>query len=164
MKLPKLKYWYHATDIDTANKIIASGYLVPQAHKGDLTAGVFFANTINNAAQWMILRGITDYVVFKIPRTRLNSNKMFLGQADRMPKEMNMVCMRYLDIVKVEAQDGSVCQSPEFKLPGIKIVKDGTKKLGMEIDDMAAFQAYIEANPKLKALIDKEIKQLEAAE
>jgi len=160
MKLPKLKHWYHATDIDTANKIIDSGYLLPQPHKGDLTAGVFFANTMQNAAQWMMLRGITDYVIFKIPRTRLNSNKMFLGQADRMPKEMNMICMRYLDSVKVQAQDGKVCQSPKFELPGIKIVQDGTKRLSMEIDDMNAFNAYIESNPKLKAQIEKEIKEL----
>ena len=164
MKLPKLKYWYHATDIDTANKIVQCGYLVPQAHKGDLTLGVFFANTMRNAAEWMMLRGITDYVVFKIPRTRLNPNKMFPGQADCMPKEMNMICMRHLDVVKVLAEDGTVCKSPEFKLPGIKIIKDGTKKLGMEVENLEEFEAYIQANPELKAMIEKQIKELEAAE
>lgn len=164
MKLPKLKYWYHATDIDTANKIVQSGYLIPQAHKDNLTLGVFFANTMMNAAQWMIMRGITDYVVFKIPRERLNSNKMFLGQADSMPKELNMICMRHLDKVKVLAEDGTVCNSPEFNLPGVEIIKQGTKKLGMKIVDMAAFQAYIDANPELKTMIEKQIKQLEAAE
>jgi hypothetical protein len=164
MKLPKLKYWYHATDIDTANKIIECGYLIPQAHKGDLTAGVFFANSMSNAAQWMMLRGITNYVIFKISRTRLNPNKMFLGQADRMPKEMNMICMRHLDMIKVESADATVCQSPEFKLPGIKIIADGTKKVSMEIDDIEAFEAYIDANPELKAMIEKEIKQKETVE
>ena len=164
MTLPKLKYWYHATDIDTANKIVNSGYLIPQAHQGDLTLGVFFANTMTNAAQWMVMRGNTDYVVFKIPRSRLNPNKMFPGQADRMPEEMNMICMRHLGVVKVLAQDGTVCKSPEFKLPGIKIVKDGTKKLSMVIENSEEFEAYIEANPEIKAMIEKEIKQLEAAE
>lgn len=161
MKLPKLKYWYHATDIDTANKIFDCGYLIPQAHKGDITAGVFFANSMPNAAQWMMLRGITDYVVFKIPRNRFNSAKMFPGQADRMPKALNMICMRYLDLVKVQAEDGQVCQSPKFELPGVKIVSNGTKQLKMEVVDMAAFEAYIDANPELKAMIDKQIKELE---
>ena len=161
MKLPKLKYWYHATDIDTANKIIECGYLVPHSHRGNLTAGVFFANSMLNASEWMRLRGITEYVVFKIPRTRLNSNKMFAGGADRMPKEMNMICMRHLDKVKVEAQDGTACQSPKFEIPGIKITKNGTQQLSMEIDDIDAFNAYIEANPDLKAMIDKKIKEIE---
>lgn len=161
MKLPKLKYWYHATDIDTANTIIDCGYLIPQAHKDDLTLGVFFANSMSNAAQWMMMRGITDYVVFKIPRTRFNPNKMFLGGADRMPKQLNMICMRYLDKIKVEAGDGQVCQSPKFELPGIEIIQQGTKKLGMKIVDMQAFEQYIESNPQLKAMIEK---QLEAAE
>lgn len=161
MKLPKLKNWYHATDIDTANKIIESGYLIPQAHKDNLTLGIFFANTMMNAAQWMMLRGITDYVIFKIPRNRLDTKKMFVATAHKMPEEMNMVCMRYLDKIKVEANDGQVCQSPKFKLPGIKIVTDGTKKIGMEIEDLAEFEAYIKANPALKAMINKE---LEAAE
>ena len=164
MKLPKLKHWYHATDIDTANKIIECGYLIPQRHKDNLTLGVFFANTMPNAAQWMMLRGITDYVIFKIPRSRLNTKEMRLGGADRMPKQMNMICMRHLDKVKVLAEDGIVCQSPKFEMPGIKITKNGTKQLSMEIDDLDAFNAYIEANPELKAMIDKEIKQLEAAQ
>jgi hypothetical protein len=159
MKLPKLKYWYHATPIDTANKIIQSGYLVPQAHKNDLTLGVFFANTMSNAAQWMMLRGITDYVVFKIPRTRLNPNKMFIGQADRLPKALNMICMRYLDVVQVTAQDAKQCRSPKLEMPGVKITADGTKRLSMEIVDIKAFEEYIESNPELKAMIDKEIKE-----
>jgi hypothetical protein len=31
----------------------------------------------------------------------------------------------------------------------------------MEIDDIDAFNAYIEANPDLKAMIDKKIKEIE---
>jgi hypothetical protein len=165
MKLPKLKYWYHATDCDTAQAIFDSGYLVPQAHRGNLTAGVFFANTMNNAAQWMMLRGITDYVIFKIPRSRFNPSKMYLGQADRMPKELNMICMRYMDIVKISAADAQRCQSPRFEMPGVKIISDGTRRLAMEIVDLQAFEAYIEANPELKAMIEKEYQsQKEAVE
>lgn len=88
---------------------------------------------------------------------------MFPGGADRMPKEMNMICMRHLDVVKVEAQDGTACHSPEFKLPGIEIFTQGTGKTGMKIVDMAAFEAYIEANPELKQIIEHNIEQLEAA-
>jgi len=160
MKLPKLKYWYHATDIDTANKIVDSGYLIPQPHKGDQSLGVFFANTMMNAAQWMMMRGITDYVVFKIPRSRFTPNKMLLGQADRMPPELGMVCMRYLDLVKVYANDGQVCQSPSFEIPGVEFITEGTKKLSAKIVDMQAFESYVEQNPRIKELI----KQKKAAE
>jgi hypothetical protein len=157
MKLPKLKYWYHATDTDTANKIIKCGYLLPQEHKDNITFGVFFANTMANAGQWMMMRGITDYVVFKIPRTRFNADKMFVGGADKMPKELNMICMRYLDKVQILYEDGQICQSPKFDLPGVEIINDGTSKLSMKISDLKAFESYIEANPELKKMIEKEL-------
>jgi hypothetical protein len=158
MKLPKLKYWYHATDIDTANKIIECGYLIPQAHKDNMTLGVFFANSARNAGQWCLMRGITDYVIFKIPRNRFDSNKMFLGGADRMPKELNMICMRHQGPVKVLAQDGTVVNdSREFNMPGCKIITDGTKKLAIKLVDIKAFEEYIESNPALKQMIEKEL-------
>lgn len=161
MKLPKLKYWYHATDLKTAEKILESGFLIPQRHKGDITLGVFFANTAENAGQWLLMRGVTDYVVFKIPRSRLNSKAMFVGGADRLPKELNMICMRHLDIVKVEFEDTiRVTDGRGFEIPGVEIFSEGTKKLGMKIVDIEAFEAYIAANPELKKMIDEEINAL----
>ena len=158
MKLPKLKYWYHATPVETANKIINCGYLVPQAHKDDLTLGVFFANTFHNAAHWMLMRGITDYVVFKIPRSRLDPNNMFPGGADRLPKEMNMICMRHLAPVPIQDEDVTVVKDQrQFAIPGVEVFTEGTKRIGMKIVDMAAFEAYIEANPELKKMIEAEL-------
>lgn len=162
MTLPKLKYWYHATTIELADKIIASGYLVPQPHKDNMSLGVFFANTLSNAGHWLAIRGHSEYVVFKIPRSRLNTKEMRIGGADRMPKELNMICMRHLDIVPVTAADMTpVNDNRTFEIPGVEIFTVGTKKLGMKVVDLAAFEAYIEANPKLKEMIAKE---LEAAE
>jgi hypothetical protein len=162
MALPKLKYWYHATDVDTANKIVNCGYLVPQAHKDNMTLGVFFANTLKNAGQWCLLRGMTDYVVFKIPRNRFDPSKMFVGGADRMPKALNMICMRHQGLVAVKAEDGTrIKDDRDCSMPGVKIITNGTTQLGVEIVDIKAFEAYIEANPELKQMIKKE---LEAAE
>jgi hypothetical protein len=157
MKLPKLKYWYHATDFATAEQIIASGHLIPQAHKGNTTLGVFFANSAENAGYFLMLRGIKQYVVFKVPRNRFDKTKMFPGGADRMPEELGIVCMRHLGAVPVNGTDAMQVQDNRTcNIPGVVIRTQGTHRLGMEIVDLAEFEAYIEANPELKAMIEQE--------
>ena len=145
IKLPKLKYWYHATDIDTANTIINRGYLIPQNHRGDLSLGVFFANTMANAGQWMSLRG------------RFNLVDMRIGGADRMPAEINMICMRYLNMVKVQSADGIMCKGPKFEVPGVEVFTEGSGKLGFKISNLKLLESYIESIPELKKMIEKEL-------
>lgn len=156
MKLPKLKSWYHATDLATAEQIIESGHLIPQAHKGDTTLGVFFANSAENAGHFLMLRGIKEYVVFKVPRDRLVKTAMFPGGADRMPPELGIVCMRHLGAVPVSRSDAILVQDDRTcDIPGVAIRTDGTRRMAMEIVDLEAFEAYIEANPELKQMIEQ---------
>jgi len=159
MKLPKLKNWYHATTLDNAKKILAAGYLIPQEHRtGGLTLGVFFANTKSNAGIWMAQRGHKEYVVFTVPRNRFDTDQMFIGGADRMPQEINMICMRYQGIVPVSTKDViPVRDDRNFDIPGWKKVQVGTGKFGYECVDPIAFESYVNDNPELKAMIEKRI-------
>jgi hypothetical protein len=157
MKLPKLKYWYHATSIETADKIVACGYLIPQAHKGDITAGVFFANTMRNAGSFCAMRGLKKYVVFKIPRDRFIRQNMFDNPADKST-DPDMFTMRYLDKVKVSVADATpVVDDRDFNLPGWEIVTNGTKQIAYKLVDLAAFEKYIHSNPELKAKIEMQL-------
>lgn len=157
MKLPKLKYWYHATDTETADKIIASGYLIPQAHKDGITAGVFFANTMRNAGSFCAMRGLKQYIVFKIPRDRFIKEKIFDNPANKS-SDPNMITMRYLDKVKVSADDAIPVQDTRnFNIPGWEVVINGTKQIGYKLVDLKAFESFIEANPELKQMIEREL-------
>jgi hypothetical protein len=62
MKLPKSKYWYHATSIDNAQSIIRDGVL-----KSALD-GIYFANTDQNAGNLCRMRGLDEWAVIKVPR------------------------------------------------------------------------------------------------
>lgn len=159
MKLPKLKYWYHATDTETADKIIKCGYLIPQAHQGDMTAGVFFANTLRNAGSFCAMRGLTQYIVFKIPRNRFIRQNMFDNPADKSD-DPDMITMRYLDKIKVLATDAiPVNDARDFNIPGWEIVTNGTKQIGYKLVDVKAFEQFINNNPALKEEIETQIGQ-----
>ena len=150
MKLPKLKYWYHATDTETADKIVTCGYLIPQAHKDNITAGVFFANTVRNAGSFCAMRGLKQYIVFKIPRSRFIRQNMFDNPADKNT-DPDMFTMRYLDKVKVSVADAIPVQDArDFNIPGWEVVTNGTKQIGYKLVDLEAFTQYINDNPKLK--------------
>jgi len=68
MKLPKIKYWYHATTFDNAHSIIRDGKIKASMF------GTYFANTSKYALGFVMLRHmgeIEEIAVFKIPRSRL---------------------------------------------------------------------------------------------
>ncbi len=158
MKLPKLKYWYHSTTHENADKILSCGYLMPQEYKNTgYTAGVFFANSKENAGSFCAMRGISEYIIFKIPRDRFIRARMHDNPADKN-SDPNMLTMRYLDKVKVYPSDAiPVVDDRDFNIPGFRIITDGTNKIGYELVDREAFENYIENNPKLKAMIQREI-------
>jgi hypothetical protein len=157
MKLPKLKYYYHATTVENADKILKKGFLVPQEYKSTGTSpGVFFANSPQNAGHFLKLRGHDQYVVFKVPRERFKMDHMFPGGADKFPKQFNMLCVRYLGLVAVSRPDMVVVNDNRQMLPpGVEIVTSGTNKIGMKIVDMEAFEAFIEANPEIKKMVEQ---------
>jgi len=63
-----------------------------------------------------------------------------------------------LDKVKIYPSDAiPVVDDRDFSIPGFRIVTDGTNKIGYELVDRQAFENYVESNPKLKAMIEKEI-------
>jgi hypothetical protein len=62
MKLPKAKYWYHATSIDRAESIVKDGFL---RSAGD---GIYFANTSRYASNFALLQGLKTWAVIQVPR------------------------------------------------------------------------------------------------
>lgn len=65
MKLPKVKYWYHATTLEAAEKIRQQGQLRPAID------GIYFANTNQNASTFMMLRGLSRWAVVRVPGQQL---------------------------------------------------------------------------------------------
>ena len=91
MKLPKLKYWYHATTLDRANQIIFDGYIKP-----GWIDGIYLANTENYASGFVRMRGNSKWAVFKIPRKRLNVKSLTISD-DHNPSFFpeDLICARY---------------------------------------------------------------------
>jgi len=158
MKVPKLRNWYHATDRATALRILQQGYLVPQEHAPGTTAGIFFANTQANAGTWMRLRGLTQYAVFKIPRTRLDTALIHDNPASKFDLDQ-MQCMRYLSVIKVLEQDVSWIEDlrglPEIP-PGCELIVEGKQRIGIKLTDPEAFEAYIDSVPGLRQYVEQE--------
>ena len=146
MTLPKLKNWYHATSVETAEKILEQGYLVPQT-----PAGVWFANSGENAGMWANLRGLKEYVVFKIPRTRLNTSDIVEGNIhSKNFDSVNMVTMRYINVIKVSQQDATLVNDKRtFDIPGCEWFTEGTKRLGIKITDREKFEEYCQNTPEI---------------
>lgn len=69
MKLPKRKYWYHATSIDNARSIVKDGMLK------SAWDGIYFANTSGYAENFCLMRGMKEWAVIKVP-TKLIANKL----------------------------------------------------------------------------------------
>lgn len=69
MKLPKRKYWYHATSIDSARSILKDGVLK------SAWDGIYFANTSRYASNFCMLRGLDKWAVIKVP-TKLIADKL----------------------------------------------------------------------------------------
>ena len=66
-----IKYFYHATLKDNLYSIMKDGI-----KKDHLYGGVFLADSSQNAAKFLIIRGIKDIIVFKIDASKLNKNKL----------------------------------------------------------------------------------------
>lgn len=109
MKLPKLKYWYHATSIEKAHEIVWAGYIKPSFD------GIYFANSSQYAGGFMRMRGLEEWVTFKIPRDRLDAKQLFLGQDHNpsfYPKDL-VVAQYDGGIVFVNEEDCLVYEAAE---------------------------------------------------
>ena len=160
MKLPKIKNWYHATDIETANKIIESGFIVPQQHKPGLTLGSFFASTQESAGNYLNRRGHKEYVIFKVARTNLDPNCILDNPADKMAEYGN-ITMRYMGIVSVK--DCTIIHAKDdrdLNIPGFKIITNGKGQTSLELVDPQAFENFMLAHPEGRAILEQ-VKQQE---
>jgi len=154
MKLPKLKNWYHATDIETADKIMQTGFLVPQKHKPGVTLGLFFAGNQEKAGGYLNRRGIKEYVMFKVARGKLDPACIHANPAD---KELTAgASMRYLNVVKVQDCDVyRVVDRRDLNVPGFKIVTTGNGKTGYECVDVKAFEDFMASTPEGRAIMEQ---------
>jgi hypothetical protein len=102
MRLPKLKYWYHATTVDRAEKILQDGCI-----KAAWVDGIYLANTNPYAGGFVRMRGHSEWAVFKIPRSRLDVKKIAVSD-DHNPRffPKDLIAVRYLDQeISVSTQD-----------------------------------------------------------
>jgi len=161
MKLPKIKNWYHATDIETANKIIESGFIVPQEHKPGLTLGSFFASTQESAGNYLNRRGQKEYVIFKVARTRLDPKCILDNPADKMA-EFGNITMRYMGIVPVKyctiihAKD-----ERNLDIPGCEIITNGKGQTSLKLVDPQAFEDFMITHPQGRAIMAEAKQQAE---
>jgi hypothetical protein len=155
MTLPKIKNWYHATPLATAELIMQSGYLVPQLHKGDTSLGVFFAQTAQQAGQWCALRGHKEYVVFRV-RTQ-DLDRKLMHKANMLNNEQQFgVVMRYLRPVRY-TEVIHVRDNRNYDIPGVEIRTEGTQRLQLVVTDLQAFEAHVNSVPGLREYIDTEL-------
>ena len=160
MSLPKLKNWYHATTYDHAEKILECGYLIPQEHKTGSSLGVFFSNSKENAGYFLSLRGHSKYIVFKVPRSRLNSKLIHESDAHKTLPGSNMICIRYLEQVPVGGKDIlPITDERCWNIPGTEVITNGTNRTAIKIVDQQAFEqarlGYIKSNPEIEAIFEK---------
>ena len=152
--MTKIKNWYHATTLENAQKIIDCGYLVPQSHKGYTSFGVFLSQSRHQAGMWCKLRGYDEYVVFKVRSLALKPSLLVEGGAHQ--GDMWGLVKRYLEPVRYDSFD-RVQDTRCFDIPGVRIEREGTARLKMVLDDVKAFEEYIDSTPGLRAMIDAEI-------
>ena len=101
MKVPKLKYLYHATSNERAELILKDGIIKPSFD------GIYFTNSVRYASGFVKMRGLEEWAVFKIPSSRINRKYLHLGD-DHNPRffPKDLIVTVYLGgIIEVSEDD-----------------------------------------------------------
>jgi hypothetical protein len=127
MKLRKVTKWYHATDIDIAESILADGYIRP--NKKGMT---FLATSKADAGYFMNARGRTEYAVFQIHRRDIEQKHLLINPATK-----GMVTAIYVKPIPVTAKNCILAQDDRdltHGIPGVNLFTEGNGKTGFRID------------------------------
>lgn len=109
MKLPKLKHWYHATTHERAEQILRDGCIK------NMWDAIYMANSRQYAGGFMRMKGLNEWVVFKIPTHRLNRQYLNLSN-DHAPQffPRDLVCVQYrADSIPVSPEDAYCMEAAE---------------------------------------------------
>lgn len=127
MKLRKVTKWYHATDIDNANAILADGYIRPNKEQM-----IFLATSKQDAGFFMNARGRSEYAVFQIHRRDIEQKHLLINPATK-----GMVTAIYVKPIPVTAKNCIVVEDARdltHGIPGVNLFTEGNGKTGFRID------------------------------
>tara|TARA_R110000744_G_scaffold323143_1_gene429032 strand:+ start:837 stop:1349 length:513 start_codon:yes stop_codon:yes gene_type:complete len=127
MKLRKVTKWYHATDLDSANAILADGYIKP--NKDHM---IFLATSKEDAGFFLNARGHSKYAIFEIHRRDIEQKRLLQN-----PATPNMLSGVYVKPIAVTNKQLNLVQDDRdltHGIEGLKIVTEGNGKTGYSID------------------------------
>jgi hypothetical protein len=139
-ELRKVQKWYHATTNINAEKILSDGFIKPT--KGRY---VFLADSIDNALQFMSMRGINEnIVVFKIKKHQLDTRYYKDNTCDAVlksmqgNKELTIAYSQPIDITRckyTECHIATPIEAPE----GCSFTNENGK-IGITVDNIQEFE------------------------
>ena len=135
MKLRKITKWYHATDLETASKILADGYIKP--NKENM---IFLATSRADAGFFLKARGHDNYAIFEIHRRDIDNKCLFANPASK-----DIVSSIYVNPVAVTNKQLKLVQDDRdltHGIKGLKVFTQGNGKTGYSIDP-ADFEKHL---------------------
>lgn len=134
MNLRKIANWYHATDPDTAEIILQQGQIVP--NKDNM---IFLANSKLNAGWFCRARGLSEYVVFKIPRRDLHNSLLFENPAMKgswinLEDMITSIYARPISVTAKQAKTVEDHRDLTEGMPGATIQTKGNGKTYIDIN------------------------------
>ena len=136
MKLRKITKWYHATDLDTANAILADGYIRPNKEQM-----IFLATSKADAGFFLNARGHNKYAIFEIHRRDIEQKRLLQN-----PATQTMLSAIYVKPIAVSNNNLTLVQDDRdltHGIDGVELITDGNGKTGITADPVKFKQHLI---------------------